>query len=303
MYVAEGSIVLGGLTIKNPLSEQERPRRYSMRMAPRSCGYNNLDSCDGPVQVGWHSRHNWASPRVSPGLETLLIRGVFFDFHGTLFVQRDERTALDEWITELHSRLTSGGLSIPIRKVWDYFHGAMWSEHLQRPDNGMTIFERRIQMTASDFGASLTRTEIEDTAEALIAVWDKYAQLDPAVNALLDALRERGKVLALISNYDHPRHLHDVVQRMGLKDRFAAVIVSGDHGIHKPDPAIFQLALESTAIRANEAMYVGDSEEDVIGANSSGLISILIDRGGHGRDYGQQHTVRSLREVLLLCQP
>ena len=40
-----------------------------------------------------------------------------------------------------------------------------------------------------------------------------------------------------------------------------------------------------------------DSEEDILGANSAGLISVLIDRAGLGSRWGQSHTVKSLDEI------
>ncbi|MBI4296729.1 MAG: HAD hydrolase-like protein [Chloroflexi bacterium] len=47
-----------------------------------------------------------------------------------------------------------------------------------------------------------------------------------------------------------------------------------------------------------EAIYVGDAEEDVVGANRVGMVSVLIDRHGQGRNYGQKHTVKSLHDIL-----
>jgi phosphoglycolate phosphatase-like HAD superfamily hydrolase len=49
-------------------------------------------------------------------------------------------------------------------------------------------------------------------------------------------------------------------------------------------------------------MYVGDSEDDIMGANRAGLVSVLVDRGDNRREYNQRYTVRSLQEVLLLSQ-
>jgi len=48
-------------------------------------------------------------------------------------------------------------------------------------------------------------------------------------------------------------------------------------------------------------MYIGDSEEDVIGANQAGLISVLIDRDNEGLDFGQRYTIHCLHDVLRLA--
>jgi len=225
-------------------------------------------------------------------------KGIFFDFYGTIYVLGNMTDELDEWITELYTRLKLNGLTATREDVWNYYHQRMWQQNLRKPGNGMTIFERRIQITCSDFGITMTRAEIENTAIALLGVWDKYAFLDPACIPLLGSLNEQGKIIALISNYDHPRHIHNLIRKEGMKDYFSAVIVSGDYEFKKPDPTIFQLALENTGMKACETIYVGDSEEDVVGAKSAGMISVLIDRNHHGRDYGQQYTISALQDIL-----
>lgn len=226
------------------------------------------------------------------------IEAVFFDFYGTLYKFEDMSAELEEFITELHYRLSRYGLTAEKDKVWDYYNSQMWNRDPPKPDNGMTIFERRIEIACSDLQVTITRTEIEETAEALLAIWDKYAYLDPACIPLLDSLAKHSKIAALISNYDHPQHVHKHVRQDGLDNYLSAVIISGDHGVRKPDPRIFHIALDQTGIRSHEAIYVGDSEEDVIGANQAGLTSVLIDRDYNGFDYGQRYTIRNLREVL-----
>jgi phosphoglycolate phosphatase-like HAD superfamily hydrolase len=47
-----------------------------------------------------------------------------------------------------------------------------------------------------------------------------------------------------------------------------------------------------------ETIYVGDSEEDIVGANNANLISMLIDRNSLGYDWGQHYTVNTLQDIL-----
>ena len=55
---------------------------------------------------------------------------------------------------------------------------------------------------------------------------------------MLGELQGRYK-LALISNFDHPPHVHRLLDELALRPFFDAVVVSGDVGVKKPDPAIF----------------------------------------------------------------
>ena len=63
----------------------------------------------------------------------------------------------------------------------------------------------------------------------------------------------------------------------GLEGRFEVALVSGSLGVEKPDPAIFNMALETMQISSEEAVYVGDQwVNDVQGALSAGLKAIWI---------------------------
>ncbi|MBN1643770.1 MAG: HAD family hydrolase [Dehalococcoidales bacterium] len=230
----------------------------------------------------------------------MTIKAVFFDFYGTLCLLDDAAVELDEWITELHNCFCKYGLDATRDDVLEYYNQRMWRENPSKPSDGMTIFEKRIQIAGSDLGVTMTRKEIEDAAEALLRVWDSHAYYDTDTIPLLDSLAKRGMITALISNYDHPKHVHDHVRNSGMGDFFSAVIVSGDYDVKKPDPAIFRLAIKRTGALPEETIYVGDSEEDVLGANRAGLISVLINRSSEKRDYGQKHTIKTLQEIVKL---
>jgi HAD superfamily hydrolase (TIGR01549 family) len=80
----------------------------------------------------------------------------------------------------------------------------------------------------------------------------------------------------------------------GLAEHFAAVVVSGDLGVGKPDPRIFRAALD--ALGAEHALMVGDNlERDVRGALALGLDAVWFsDEPAPDRI----RAIRSLRELL-----
>lgn len=92
----------------------------------------------------------------------------------------------------------------------------------------------------------------------------------------LEALRERGYRLGVISNADG--RVEALLEAVGLRSYFELVIDSGVVGIDKPDPRIFHLAAEGMGIEPAEAVYVGDIYEiDVQGARAAGMRAVLID--------------------------
>ena len=73
--------------------------------------------------------------------------------------------------------------------------------------------------------------------------------------------------------------------RQALRDKgygrwFDVMVCSFDIGVPKPDPRIFEFALDLIGVRAEEAVMVGDSlEADVKGAIGAGMRAVLVDDG------------------------
>ena len=87
--------------------------------------------------------------------------------------------------------------------------------------------------------------------------------------------------------------------------QFEFVIDSGEVGVEKPDPRIFQIALERMGVSAADALYVGDLYEvDVVGARAAGLDVVLLDPSGEhsGRDVKTVRSVAELADGLLAAR-
>jgi putative hydrolase of the HAD superfamily len=117
------------------------------------------------------------------------------------------------------------------------------------------------------------------------------ATLYPESLEVLARARGRGIHTALITN--GPSGLQrGKLAVAGLDDAFDAVIVSGEVGVRKPDPAIFALALEALAVAAGDALHVGDNPiADVRGARDAGLTAVWVDRVRNGRTTDAAHHV------------
>ena len=70
------------------------------------------------------------------------------------------------------------------------------------------------------------------------------------------------------------------LEHSGLRDCFAHFLVSDEVGINKPQPEIFQIALEKNGVQAHEAVMIGDSySSDIQGAKNAGIDQIWIHEG------------------------
>ena len=94
---------------------------------------------------------------------------------------------------------------------------------------------------------------------------------------LLDALEGR-LPLALITNGASDTQ-RAVLQALDLERRFDEIVISGEVGIAKPDPAAFRLVCERLGTDPAETWHVGDDlTTDVGGAKASGLVAVWVDR-------------------------
>jgi len=100
---------------------------------------------------------------------------------------------------------------------------------------------------------------------------------DPSARTVLTELKQRGFMLAVISNTEDGR-LIDSLTAAGISDVFDLLIDSHIVGYRKPDKRIFQLALDKLGVDAHEAAYIGDSYHiDALGARAAALRGILLD--------------------------
>jgi HAD superfamily hydrolase (TIGR01509 family) len=142
---------------------------------------------------------------------------------------------------------------------------------------GQAFFHRILTLAEAESESAATGLK-----DAAVFLWDRHlednlwSQLLPGAIESLSILRESGLRLAVISNAEGT--IDALLQRLGLRDAFEFVLDSTVVGIAKPDPRIFNLALERLGIPANRAVMVGDSvAADVHGAWSAGISAALID--------------------------
>lgn len=84
---------------------------------------------------------------------------------------------------------------------------------------------------------------------------------------------------------------------MEVHHLFDLMVISGKEGIEKPDPEIFQRALQRAGVEAKDSVYVGDHPRlDAEASSNVGMKSILIDRRNrHPHHEGTR--IRTLEEL------
>jgi putative hydrolase of the HAD superfamily len=100
---------------------------------------------------------------------------------------------------------------------------------------------------------------------------------DPDAPRVIDELKDRGLLVAVISNTEDGR-VREALAAAGLAERFDVVVDSHLVGVSKPDPAIFRHALGLLGVEPHEAVFVGDSyAHDALAARAAGMHAVLLD--------------------------
>jgi putative hydrolase of the HAD superfamily len=108
-------------------------------------------------------------------------------------------------------------------------------------------------------------------ASVYAAVWQRIEEIGPSFE-VVEALRRAGYGVHLATNQERHRgtYMHDV---LGYGDRFDVSAYSWEVGAAKPDPEFFHRVVRLIGAPAGEVLFVDDSEANVAGARSAGLVA------------------------------
>lgn len=137
----------------------------------------------------------------------------------------------------------------------------------------------------------------DDICSDLVActrVSGNWCDIRPGTREALLRLAKKYR-LGVISNADGK--IADILAHCGISDCFETITDSGIVGKEKPHPAIFEAALQSLGVGADESLFTGDVYAvDYLGATQVGMHSIVFDVVGAYKDKGLPR-VESLEEL------
>ena len=131
--------------------------------------------------------------------------------------------------------------------------------------------------------------------------WLKVVHVGPDVVPTLQALRDLGLRLGLVSNAAfRPRLMFEQLEAVGLKDYFDAVTFSSEVGLRKPDRRIYAAALGKLGVEARRVLFVGDRlREDVDGPQRLGMRAVLLREWRQESDPGRaDFVIQRLGELV-----
>lgn len=143
------------------------------------------------------------------------------------------------------------------------------------------------------------KTHLNIVKEAFFSYFQRNVKLYEDTISTLKTLKERGIKIGILTDVpygmDKKLVLADIEK---FKEYIDIVLTSVEVGYRKPNKQGFIQLSKKLVVDLNEMVYVGDEEKDIIGANSLGIYSVLINRTNNNLKYEQKKTIKELSELL-----
>jgi phosphoglycolate phosphatase len=124
----------------------------------------------------------------------------------------------------------------------------------------------------------------------------------PGVRSILDWLRKQQVELAIVTNKPE-RFVAPLLDEKGLGGYFRWIIGGDTLPQQKPDPAALLHVMQLAKVGAAQALFVGDSRNDVLAAKAAGVICVALSYGyNHGRPIAEEGPARVLDNLNELWQ-
>lgn len=224
---------------------------------------------------------------------------LFFDLDHTLWdFETNSKNALLQIYTE--ENLQTAGIP-----NFDNFHNRYKSindRYWARYHNHAVSKE---QVRVGRFADALKEFNVTDLSIAH-RMADRYVELSPKMTALFPLAMEtlqylqKKYALHLITNgFAEVQWIK--LEHSGLKPFFEHIIISEEVGTQKPDPKIFELAMQRANTTAVECLMIGDNmNTDIAGARAAGIDQVFFNPHKRYTREKSTYTIHQLEELIRL---
>lgn len=241
------------------------------------------------------------------------VKAISLDLWGTIL--DDKHSPAD---TILYSEQRQGFLRAELQRLGrDFSPVQMRTAYKHAWEHFDDLWAKQIAFNAEDGLREMLRAlnaELpKENFERVVRYFEEAHQAPQPLEGALEAVTQLAQKypLALISDtaWTPGRVLRQIFAHYKILDCFRVLIFSGEVGMTKPHPQMFQPALDSLGIQPYECLHVGDLQHtDIAGAKAVGMHTAWIRRavyaGNEQQDYGPDVVVSSVmataKKLLLL---
>lgn len=222
---------------------------------------------------------------------------IFFDLDGTLW---DFETNSQETLNDIYKNYRLQQAGIPdfenFLDIYLEHNGRLWNLYRAGNVEKEALKINRFGFTLKHFGIE-NRVLTETIARDYVSISPTKTHLFAHVHQTLSYLKEKYRLHIITNGFNEVQFIK--LQKSGLSDYFTHIITSELAGVSKPEPGIFNYALQMAGARAYNSLMIGDDLDiDVKGAANAGMDQLLFTP--HQTVAGKVHSIRSLEELQYL---
>lgn len=221
-----------------------------------------------------------------------IITDVFFDLDHTL------------WDFEKNSALTfktilpAHNVTVPLEDFLEVYVPAnlvFWKLYREERITKAELRYQRLKTVFDTLEYTVSDTIINNIAAEYINQLSTHTYLFPNALEVLDYLKPNYQLHIITNGFQEIQEKK--LRNSGIYTYFKQVIDSEMAGVKKPDPVIFNLALEKAKVRPESALMIGDSlEADILGAKGAGLHALHFNAHGD-EEHDHSPMISDLQEI------
>ncbi len=230
------------------------------------------------------------------------IKAILFDMFDTLMLIEKEHAFYNPAVKSMHQYIVKNGIQVTFASFRDAYIKArdlLYEEadlKMEEPH-----FDLRVKNALQNLGFTkeAQTSIVQGATNAFSQQFMSFVRIDNNASQVLNELNSKYR-LGIVSNFAIPECVQQLLEREHLTQLFEVIVISGAVNKRKPNPEIFDLALEKMQLDATDVAFVGDTvDADVKGAKDMGMKSVYIDRRPQKglEEYPPDYTIKTLNEL------
>lgn len=224
-------------------------------------------------------------------------RAIYFDRDGTLTTSNPVKRA---WFREQILTWSGRTYELSYEKMMSLFDAAGYpKDGLKSIEQEQVFWVKYYEHLLLDYGV---QEDLTDKADLLFKeLWcnDDRILFDETW-AVMTYFKEKGYKIGIIS--DTSPSLQITLEQLGLGQFIDSYTCSDLAGAMKPDPKIYNIALDTLNMTASECLYVDDYDIEADGARTLGFTAFHIKRDKDDPSVSTEWTIQSLSEIVAFVE-
>jgi 2-haloacid dehalogenase len=197
------------------------------------------------------------------------IQAVVFDAYGTLFDVHSVIALCEELFPGKGTQLSQLWRTKQLEYSWQ-------RSLMQRYEDFWTLTEDGLSFACEALKLNCSAAQTTKLMDAYLHL-KSYAEVPQVLHAL------KHLPLAILSN-GSPNMLEPLVRNAGMQDVFAHVISVDALRCFKPDPRVYQLAVDKLGVAKSSVAFVSSNGWDIAGCGAFGFKPIWVNRSGQPQE-------------------